>query len=518
MTRYRTLVVLAVAWFVIAVATASPAHALPAGWGMGQLSSGGDVGAPAISGDRVVWTGVDNLFNIQAFTWRVGDSRVTTLTDTADSKDNAQVSGDRVVWEDTVGGNVQICTLKVVNGPQPAPTFLTSGSFAHSSPQVSGDRVAWSGADGASSAQMLTQVVGGPLIQLTTDGVYHWGPALSGDRVAWTAYENVSGYSQLFTWKLGDALPVGPLTSDSANKSTAQVSGDRVVWRAFSGGAGTIGTCSVGNSPAATIDAVGATNCDSPQVSGDHVVFRGWDGRYWQIYSWTAWIGTAPLSPSTWNEQDHSDPQVSGDRVVWAMNDDTNWQIQTWTEASGAQTLTVDAHDHDKPRVSADRVVWRGFDGIHWNLYTAAPLMTVWRFYRPSTGTHFYTSDPAEMQNVVATLGSIYHLEGVAYTLNTSNMANSQPLWRFYNRRTGTHLYTADPAEKATILATLGSIYSLDGMAYRVSMTTGTPVHRFYSPSKGVHFYSADPAEVAYVQAHLGAIWRYEGPAFDLAP
>ena len=56
--------------------------------------------------------------------------------------------------------------------------------------------------------------------------------------------------------------------------------------------------------------------------------------------------------------------------------------------------------------------------------------------------------------------------------------------------------------------------YSLDGVAYNVSMTTGTQVYRFYSPSKGVHFYSSDPTEIAYVRANLGHVWSYEGPAY----
>ena len=149
----------------------------------------------------------------------------------------------------------------------------------------------------------------------------------------------------------------------------------------------------------------------------------------------------------------------------------------------------------------------------------AAPIVLspVYRFYRPSTGTHFYTADETEKANVMATLSHIFTFEGVGYSINPANPANAVPLYRFYRPSTGTHLYTADGGEKDTILATLGNLYTLDGVAYNVSLTSGTQVHRFYSPSKGVHFYSSDPTEIAYVKANLGHIWSYEGPAYLVA-
>jgi hypothetical protein len=166
--------------------------------------------------------------------------------------------------------------------------------------------------------------------------------------------------------------------------------------------------------------------------------------------------------------------------------------------------------DHWIPRGATD-------DTVFYVYQTPPTPMPVYRFYRPSTGTHFYTADPAEMARVRDTMASTFTLEGVGYTINTSNPANSVPLYRFFNRRTGTHLYTADPVEKANIQTRLSSTYSLDGVAYKVSTTSGTPVVRFYSPSKGVHFYSSDPNEIANVRTKLGAIWLYEGPAYRVA-
>ena len=81
----------------------------------------------------------------------------------------------------------------------------------------------------------------------------------------------------------------------------------------------------------------------------------------------------------------------------------------------------------------------------------AAPMTatTVYRFYNKKNGSHFYTASPAEKASVEANLSAIYRYEGVAYKVNNANPVNSQPLYRFYNKKNGSHFYTANAAEKA---------------------------------------------------------------------
>jgi hypothetical protein len=153
--------------------------------------------------------------------------------------------------------------------------------------------------------------------------------------------------------------------------------------------------------------------------------------------------------------------------------------------------------------------------------FTAYPTSTtlVFRFYNVRTGTHFYTASPIERDNVIATMGATYRYEGLSYTIDTSVAANSVPLYRFYNMRTGTHFYTASAAEMNNVVATMSSTYHLDGVAYTVSAynTGATPVYRFYNVRTGTHFYTADESEKASVIANLGATYRFEGPAFYIA-
>lgn len=143
------------------------------------------------------------------------------------------------------------------------------------------------------------------------------------------------------------------------------------------------------------------------------------------------------------------------------------------------------------------------------------PLLPVYRFYNIRTGTHFYTPNEDERANVEATLGGTYRLEGAAYYMRASK--NSQYLYRFFNRRNGSHFYTASDTERDSVITTLGGTYNYDGPTYLVSTSPGegrAAVYRFYNRRTGSHFYTATASERDTVIRELGGTYDYEGPAF----
>src|SRR5450759_3285876 len=196
--------------------------------------------------------------------------------------------------------------------------------------------------------------------------------------------------------------------------------------------------------------------------------------------------------------------------ILKTGNGGTTWTAQT----SGTTQYLNEVHFTD---ANTGWVV-----GSSGTILKAAPvastLMPVWRFYNFRTGTHFYTADPGEMANVAANMRNIYSLDGVGYTVNTANTANSTTLWRFYNKKTGTHFYTADTAEKANVENNMRATYVLDGPAYKVSSTnvggTCTVVWRFYNFRTGTHFYTADAAEKANVQNNMRNTYSLDGAGF----
>ncbi len=157
-----------------------------------------------------------------------------------------------------------------------------------------------------------------------------------------------------------------------------------------------------------------------------------------------------------------------------------------------------------------------------WKAGTAVPGMTpVYRFYNKKNGSHFYTASEAERNNVLSKLSATYSLDGVAYSVNTFNAANNAPLYRFYNKKNGSHFYTSSLAEKNSVQANLSATYAYDGPAYNVC--TAPPagsqtVYRFFNKKNGSHFYTASEAEKNTVLATLSAVYALDGPAFYVAP
>lgn len=141
--------------------------------------------------------------------------------------------------------------------------------------------------------------------------------------------------------------------------------------------------------------------------------------------------------------------------------------------------------------------------------------MTLYRFYRPDTGTHFYSTSAAERNSVIG--NAAFRYEGqVAYVLQPSvTTAGTRALNRFYQPGSGTHFYTSTPSEYDRVLGF--PQYSLDGVAGKVYTTAGSgrvPMYRFFRPASGTHFYTASASEMESVKGMPG--YTFEGIAFYL--
>jgi hypothetical protein len=146
-----------------------------------------------------------------------------------------------------------------------------------------------------------------------------------------------------------------------------------------------------------------------------------------------------------------------------------------------------------------------------------APDTPVYRFRNLKNGSSYlWTADPAERASIKASARATWAEEGVAYYLDPNT--NTVPLYRFRNLRGGYYLYTADAAERDKIVATLKSTWVLEGTAYFVSARAGAPVFRFRNLKTGTYLLSVDPAERATINTKLRATWAEEGIAYYIAP
>lgn len=121
------------------------------------------------------------------------------------------------------------------------------------------------------------------------------------------------------------------------------------------------------------------------------------------------------------------------------------------------------------------------------------------RFKRPANNSHFFTATDAEYQSVLGFVDSgIFLYEGVSHHVVGNHTLNSQPVYRLYNRLSGSHFYTGNRDEMLTVLSNPNRVFSYEGVAFYVFLAPeigSMPVHRFYAPPSGSHFFTISEAE-----------------------
>ncbi|WP_042693944.1 calcium-binding protein [Azospirillum sp. B506] len=142
------------------------------------------------------------------------------------------------------------------------------------------------------------------------------------------------------------------------------------------------------------------------------------------------------------------------------------------------------------------------------------------RFFNRRTGEHFYTANAAERDGIIAGMPDMAY-EGVAF-LQGGGASNPVSVARFVRLDTGEHFYTASVTERDYILQTMADAYRLeDPQAFLVSATPDSlfsqPVYRFVDTATGSHFFTASEGERDGVAASLSS-YRYEGVAFYAKP
>ena len=132
---------------------------------------------------------------------------------------------------------------------------------------------------------------------------------------------------------------------------------------------------------------------------------------------------------------------------------------------------------------------------------------TVYRFFRPDVGVHFYTASEIERDSIIANLPN-YSYEGKSYisAAETADpITGARPVYRFFNNSTGAHLYTMSEVERDSIDSNLPN-YAYEGIAYygyQSDRLGATPLYRFYNPVIDAHFYTPSTAEREAILANL---------------
>ena len=138
----------------------------------------------------------------------------------------------------------------------------------------------------------------------------------------------------------------------------------------------------------------------------------------------------------------------------------------------------------------------------------------IFRFFNRSTGTHFYTSNIDEKNNVKQNLPN-FNYEGVAFQTEATAQTG-HAVYRFYNTNMDSHFYTISDYERDFVRQNLFN-YQYEGQVFYAYDNNSSGDHealyRFFNTATGTHFYTASVVERDSVVANLSS-FKYEGIGF----
>lgn len=148
-----------------------------------------------------------------------------------------------------------------------------------------------------------------------------------------------------------------------------------------------------------------------------------------------------------------------------------------------------------------------------------ATPVAVYRFWSTAYQGHFFTADPAERDTIMARWPGTWSYEGQRYTAFATPAEGTIPLYRFWSAQFNGHFYTADPTERDAVMNRWSGVWSYEGIAYYVypassSQADTVVVSRFWSASAKHHFYTASANERDTVKTLWAQTWAYEGENF----
>ncbi|WP_221339844.1 GmrSD restriction endonuclease domain-containing protein [Bifidobacterium vespertilionis] len=140
--------------------------------------------------------------------------------------------------------------------------------------------------------------------------------------------------------------------------------------------------------------------------------------------------------------------------------------------------------------VATANAAGQGWDpeGVAW-MAPANGGVDVYRVYNPYTGSHHYTQDRVEYENLIHTG---WNDEKVAFKAD----AQGSEVYRLYNRYNGQHHYTLNVQEKDSLVL---NGWEPEGVAWHVSTASSVPVYRVYNSATGEHLWTTNAAEYNFL-------------------
>ncbi len=131
---------------------------------------------------------------------------------------------------------------------------------------------------------------------------------------------------------------------------------------------------------------------------------------------------------------------------------------------------------------------------------SVANTVPVYRFWSKKHKGHFFTISEQEKNYVINHYDDyIWKYEGIAYYVYPTQQPNTKPVYRFWSKKNKHHFYTASEEEKNLVISKYDDyVWKYEGVAWYVNtsnLTNTKPIYRFWHTSNKTHFYTISEAE-----------------------
>lgn len=247
-------------------------------------------------------------------------------------------------------------------------------------------------------------------------------------------------------------------------------------------------------------------------TSGAFLAHYRRDQRLLFLYNGTTQVGGyAPGSPNV-IETPYGKLYCNQTTVSGSGNNLTvNWKVSFKPTVSGQKNVYLSSSD---TKGASSGVVQKG------TIVIANPF---YRFYDKTNGTRFYTASEEEKNRLLTLYANTFTYEGIACGVFIGQGSGTVALYRFCNKTNGEHFYTSDEAEKTNLIANYSYVWLYEGVACyvypRTAPVTGSvPLYRFWDKLKGVHLYTVSEAEKNNLINNYASTYTYEGIACYVYP
>ncbi len=148
----------------------------------------------------------------------------------------------------------------------------------------------------------------------------------------------------------------------------------------------------------------------------------------------------------------------------------------------------------------------------------SAAQQPVFEFWSPIASRSFYTIDTNERDKLLTEYSHVWTYEGIAYyAFATDAEPSAVPVYRFWSPSSSSHFYTTSKAERDALVDRYQpECWTYEGVAFyayaKGSQPLGTsPVWRFWSPQLDSHLFTTSQMERDKLRDFYSDVWTYEG-------